>query len=46
MESNYFVECVTKRKKPINGGEAGLWVVKLLAACDKSLKQDGKMVRL
>ena len=29
MESNYFVECVTKRKKPINGGNEGLTVVKL-----------------
>jgi predicted dehydrogenase len=46
VESNYFVECVTKRKKPFNDGKAGLQVVQLLAACDKSLRQNGKMVKL
>jgi predicted dehydrogenase len=46
MESNYFVECVSKSKRPINDGNAGLQVVRLLAACDKSLKQNGKMVAL
>jgi predicted dehydrogenase len=46
METNYFVECVTQSKTPINGGHAGLQVVQLLAACDKSLKQNGKMVEI
>ena len=44
VESNYFVECVTRSKKPINDGKAGLRVVQLLTACDKSLKQNGRMV--
>ncbi len=44
LESNYFVQCVTKRTKPFNDGGAGLQVVRLLAACDKSLRQNGKMV--
>ncbi|HUI90895.1 MAG TPA: Gfo/Idh/MocA family oxidoreductase [Chitinivibrionales bacterium] len=46
LESNYFVECVTKRKTPCNDGVAGLQVVRLLTACDKSLKQNGKMIAL
>ena len=46
VESNYFVECVTRSKKPINDGKAGLQVVQLLAACDKSLRQNGKMVAI
>jgi predicted dehydrogenase len=46
VESNYFVECVTRSKKPINDGNAGLRVVQLLAACDKSLRNGGKMVAI
>ena len=46
VESNYFVDCVTRSKKPFNDGKAGLQVVQLLAACDKSLRQNGKMVAI
>lgn len=45
-ELQYFVDCVLKNKTPINDGEAGLRVVKMLVATDKSLKQGGKMIKL
>ena len=45
-ETAYFVECVTDNKKPINDGEAGLRVVRMLEAADKSLKEKGKIVTL
>jgi predicted dehydrogenase len=48
MEAAYFLECVTNGngKKPFNDGAAGLRVVKMLEAADKSLKDRGRMVRL
>ena len=46
QETSYFVECVRDNKKPINDGVAGLQVVRLLDACDRSLRQNGKMVAL
>jgi len=45
-ETSYFVECVTTNKKPFNDGEAGLRIVRMLEAADKSLKERGKMVCL
>jgi predicted dehydrogenase len=46
LEAEYFVDCVSNGKEPINGGEAGLKVVRILEASDKSLKGNGKTVRL
>ncbi len=46
QETSYFVECVREGKKPINDGAAGLQVVRLLEACDRSLRQNGKTVLL
>jgi predicted dehydrogenase len=40
-EAKYFVECVTQNKKPFNDGHAGLRIVRLLEAADKSLKNRG-----
>ena len=45
-ETAYFAECVITNKKPINDGEAGLRVVRMLEAADKSLKEKGKIVSL
>jgi len=45
-EAAYFVECVTQDKNPFNGGQAGLRVVRMLEAADKSLQQKGKVVEL
>jgi len=46
QETAYFVECVKNGAKPINGGQAGLQVVRMLDACDQSLRQNGKTVSL
>jgi predicted dehydrogenase len=45
-ESSYFVECISKGERPFNDGVAGLRVVQMLEAADKSLKARGRMVRL
>jgi predicted dehydrogenase len=46
IEAQYFVDCVTKNEKPFNDGEAGLRVVEMLEATDKSLAKRGAMVNL
>jgi predicted dehydrogenase len=46
LECEYFLECLEKNKKPINDGQIGLEVVKLLTACDESLNNGGKQVKL
>jgi predicted dehydrogenase len=45
-ETGYFVECISKNQRPINDGLAGLRVVEILEAADKSLKGRGKPVSL
>jgi len=46
LEANYFVDCVTNDKTPINDGHAGLRIVKMLEAANESLKGKGKLVEL
>ena len=46
VELDYFVECITKSKTPINDGIAGLRVVRLLEAAETSLKGRGGIVNL
>lgn len=46
LEADYFVEYIEENKKPVNDGEAGLQVVRMLEAADKSLKNDHKKVTL
>jgi len=46
LEGEYFVDCITNGKTPINDGNAGLRVVKILEATDKSLKMRGATVTL
>lgn len=46
IELEYFVECILSNKTPINDGRAGLRVVNMLEATDKSLKGGGKQVKL
>ncbi len=46
VETEYFVDCILNDKTPFNDGHAGLRVVKILEASNKSLKNDGKMIRL
>jgi len=45
-EAAYFIECITQNKDPFNGGEAGLRIVRILEAADKSLFQKGKVIEL
>jgi len=45
-EVEYFVKCIGTRQKPMNSGEAGLRIVSLLEATDKSLAASGKIIEL
>ncbi len=45
-ETKYFAECVSNNERPFNDGEAGLRIVRLLEAADKSLKNRGVPVAL
>jgi predicted dehydrogenase len=44
LELGYFVECINKQEKPFNDGHAGLKVVRMLEAADKSLAKRGELV--
>jgi predicted dehydrogenase len=46
LEAEYFLECIEKNTEPHNDGEAGLRVVKMLEATDKSLRNGGERVRV
>jgi predicted dehydrogenase len=43
-ETQYFVDCVINGEAPFNDGKAGLRVVEMLEAIDKSISQKGHMV--
>ncbi len=43
-ECQYFIDCVKDGKEPFNDGHAGLKVVRMLEAADKSIKAKGRMV--
>lgn len=43
-EAKYFVDCIEKNETPFNDGMAGLRVVRLLEAADKSIKAKGRPV--
>lgn len=45
-ELDYFVQCVNKLQRPINDGQAGYRIVKMLEAANRSLKKQGEIVRL
>ena len=45
-EAAYFADCILNNKKPFNDGAAGLHVVRMLEAADKSLQQKGKIIQL
>lgn len=44
VELEYFVDCIANDRTPLNDGAAGLRVVKLLDAADRSLKDKGRIV--
>ena len=45
-ETEYFLSCLSTGARPENDGQAGLRVVKLLDACNQSMKQNGRSVNL
>jgi len=45
-ECEHFIECITLRKTPRTDGYDGLRVLKILEACQESLKENGKVIRL
>jgi predicted dehydrogenase len=44
VELGHFVDCIERNRTPINDGIAGLRVVKLLEAADRSLEKRGRAV--
>jgi predicted dehydrogenase len=42
----YFVACIQDNKQPFNDGQAGLEVVKMLEAADKSMRERGRIVQI
>jgi predicted dehydrogenase len=46
LESEYFVDCVSNNKIPINDGQGGLRVVKMVEAANKSLNNKSKIISL
>ncbi len=46
VETEYFVQCIQNGDRPFNDGQAGLRIVKMLEACDRSLKKNGELVSL
>jgi len=45
-EVAHFIECIEKGSKPITDGQAGLTMVRILEASEKSIKARGKEIKL
>lgn len=45
-ETKYFIECIEKNERPFNDGHAGLRIVRLLEAAERSLRNRGVPVEL
>jgi len=46
LETEYFVDCIEKNTTPVNDGHAGLRIVRMLEACDRSLEGNGRMTEI
>ena len=46
LEAEHFVDCILSNETPVNDGKAGLRIVRMLEACDQSLKKQGGLVYL
>ena len=46
LEADYFARCVMNDEVPINDGHAGLRIVRMLDACDRSMMNQGEIVYL
>ncbi len=45
-ELDYFADCITNSRTPFNDGHAGLRVVHMLEAAERSIRRRGELVRL
>lgn len=45
-ETSYFLRCIEENRKPFNDGVAGLRVVRILEAAEKSVRSRGELVAL
>lgn len=45
-ELDYFADCIMNNKTPFNDGQAGLRVVRMLEAAERSIRNKGELVRL
>jgi predicted dehydrogenase len=45
-ETVYFIKCIEENTKPFNDGEAGLRVVRILEAADRSIRTRGEAITL
>jgi predicted dehydrogenase len=46
LECAYFIDCIMNNETPINDGHSGLRVVRMLTACNESMRNEGRMVQL
>lgn len=46
VELDYFADCIMNNKIPFNDGQAGLRVVRMLEAAERSIRNKGELVRL
>jgi UDP-2-acetamido-3-amino-2,3-dideoxy-glucuronate N-acetyltransferase len=46
LECEHFLECVRERKKPRTDGESGLRVLRILRACEQSLRDHGQPIAM
>jgi predicted dehydrogenase len=46
VELDYFADCIINNKTPFNDGHAGLRVVRMLEAADRSIQKRGELIRL
>lgn len=46
LEANHFIDCIQNDKSPLTDGISGLNVVRILEASEKSIKQNGKAVKV
>jgi predicted dehydrogenase len=46
VELGYFIDCIESGRAPLNDGAAGLRVVRMLEAAEKSLMERGRMISL
>lgn len=46
LQCQHFIDCVRKKKQPFTDGKSGAQVVKVMNAIDKSLKSNGRTIKL